>query len=84
RLAEGESLLVVLTGSLRGARARTVDVQFAAAPTPPIDKMPDTDPPMASGCAVSGRSSSWSPGPIGLLLCALAFVRRRFLPWARR
>lgn len=84
RLAEGESLLVVLTGSLRGARARTVDVQFAAAPTPPIDKMPDTDPPMASGCAVSGRSSSWSPGPIGLLLCALAFVRRRLLPWARR
>jgi hypothetical protein len=76
-LSPGDSLLVVVTGAVRGARARMVEVNFAPAPTPPI--LPIEPEPTASGCRL--HSQRTPPDFLGLLtplgLALLGFFRRQ-------
>jgi len=70
-LSPGDSLLVVVTGAVRGARARMVEVSFATAPTPPPS--PVEPEVTASGCGVNSQRTP--PDFVGLLpLLGLAFL----------
>jgi hypothetical protein len=76
-LSPGDSLLVVVTGAVRGARARMVEVNFAAAPTPPI--LPSEPELTASGCSLnSQRTPTEFAGLLTLLgLACLNLLRRQ-------
>lgn len=83
-LSPGQSLAVVVTGSIRGARARQVQVAVGPAPIPeqpkPEQPTPSNVSEPASGCALSASSHAVSPSAWGLwgLAAALLLSRRRY------
>ncbi len=73
-LADGESLLLVLTSAQRGAKARSIELRLS--PTPPTDETP---PPMSAGCALSASPPLPAPASGALLLLALLGLALRRL-----
>jgi hypothetical protein len=82
-LSPGQSLAIVVTGSIRGARARQVQVAVSPAPMPeqPKPEQPKpSGPEPASGCALSAPRQAASVGAWGLwgLAAVLLLSRRRY------
>jgi hypothetical protein len=77
QVGPGESLLVVVSGVLRGAPSHKVTVRLTEAPAQPG---PQPMPPMegSSGCALGGQPAAAGWGLL-LLLLSLEYVRTAFV-----